>query len=290
MTYQRPKTIRIFLIEGEPDGLRTLELSNWVGQAIVIPRNKLKDVKNRPECNKPAIYFLLGKESEEALLPMLYIGEAENLWKRLVNHDTKKDFWQLAFAFVSKDNNLTKAHVKYLEYRCLSLASDAKRSEIKNGNDSAAPSLSESDIADMEEFLKNLELLTTSMGYPIFQKIAPKEEIDSADPLFVCAGKGVEASGRLTNEGFVVYKGSTASLDRSKTAIDRDSHKRLIQKLIDNKYVKVEKENFLFISDYAFNSPTAAAEVILGHPASGWERWRTETGKTLKEHYSPVDK
>src|SRR3989338_4790976 len=53
-----PKTIKIFLIDGEPDGLRTVELSNWVGQAVVIPRNKLKEAKNRPECNKPAVYFL----------------------------------------------------------------------------------------------------------------------------------------------------------------------------------------------------------------------------------------
>jgi len=34
------KTIKIFLIDGEPNGLKTAELSNWVGQAIVIPRNK----------------------------------------------------------------------------------------------------------------------------------------------------------------------------------------------------------------------------------------------------------
>ena len=58
------KTIKIFLIDGEPDGLKTAELSNWVGQAIVIPRNKLKEIKQRPECNKPAVYFLIGKESD----------------------------------------------------------------------------------------------------------------------------------------------------------------------------------------------------------------------------------
>ncbi len=59
------KTIKIFLIDGEPNGLKTAELSNWVGQAIVSPRNKLKDIKQRPDCNKPAIYFLVGKENEE---------------------------------------------------------------------------------------------------------------------------------------------------------------------------------------------------------------------------------
>src|SRR3989344_390609 len=92
------KTIKIFLIDGEPNGLKTAELSNWVGQAVVIPRNKLKEIKQRPECNKPAVYFLVGKESEEALLPTAYVGEAENLWNRLSTHDSSKDFWQTAVA------------------------------------------------------------------------------------------------------------------------------------------------------------------------------------------------
>jgi len=127
------KTIKIFLVEGEPNGLKTAELSNWVGQAIVIPRNKLKDIKQRPDCNKPAVYFLVGKEKEEALLSTAYIGEAENLWNRLTTHDSSKDFWFTAIAFVSKDNNLTKAHVKYLESRCMEIASLVKRYDLENG-------------------------------------------------------------------------------------------------------------------------------------------------------------
>ena len=150
MKTQRAKTIKIFLIDGEPNGLRTVELSNWVGQAVVIPRNKLKDVKNRPELNKPGVYFLLGKDSEDASLPMVYIGEAEILWNRLSTHDNNKDFWQTAIAFTSKDNNLTKAHVKYLESCCLVLANNAKRSDIKNESESSLPSLPESDVAEMD--------------------------------------------------------------------------------------------------------------------------------------------
>jgi hypothetical protein len=286
MSSKRPKTIRIFLIDGEPDGLRTVELSNWIGQALVIPRTKLKDIKNRAEAGKPGVYFLFGKDSEDALLPMVYIGEAEVLWSRLVAHDNK-DFWQTAMAFISKDSNSTKAHVKYLESRCLVLARETKRSEVKNDSDSTLPSLPESDIADMEEFFDNLQILTTSLGYPIFQKVISKEKRDPSSPLFVCAGKGVGATGRLTNGGFVVYKGSTASLERSKAAIERDSHKNLIKKLADTGYMEQKKDSLLFIKDYIFNSPTAAAEVILGHPASGWERWKTENGQTLKEFYAP---
>jgi len=285
MNYQRPKTIRIFLVDGEPDGLRIVDLSNWVGQALVIPRNKLKDVKDRPEFNKPAVYFLVGKDSDDASLPMVYIGEAENLWNRLSSHDDNKEFWQIVVAFVSKDSNLTKAHVKYLESRCLDLADSYKRCSLENGSESSLPNLSESDKAEMEEFLDNLSILIASLGYPILQGIVPQEQKDSPDPLFVCSGKKVSATGRLTNDGFVVYSGSSASINRSSASQDRQSHKRLIEKLIETGQLQEQNGTYIFIKDYIFNSPTAAAEIVLGYLASGWEKWKTEDGKTLKEFY-----
>lgn len=278
------KTIKIFLVDGEPTGLKTAELSNWVGQAIVIPRNKLKEIKQRPECNKPAIYFLIGKESEEALLQSAYIGEAENLWNRLSTHDSSKDFWQTAIAFVSKDNNLTKAHVRYLESKCLSLASKAKRFDLENGTESALPSLPEADTAEMEEFLDNLKLLLSALGYPILQEVVAKEQINIADPIFMCKGKDAYATGRMTNDGFVVYRSSTATTNISNAVIERNQ--KLIDKLLANKYLeKKDDKLYIFIKDYVFNSPSAASDIILGNSTSGWKKWKTTNGKTLEEIY-----
>jgi len=278
------KTIKIFLVDGEPNGLKTAELSNWVGQAIVIPRNKLKDTKNRQDCNKPAIYFLVGKENEEALLSTAYIGEAENLWDRLTTHDNSKDFWRTAIAFVSKDNNLTKAHVKYLESRCIEIAVQVKRFDLENGKKSSLPSLSEGDIAEMEEFLSKLKLLLTAVGYPILQEITSKEHSDTSDPLFVCKGKNALANGRMTNDGFVVYKDSTATTQLSNSVKERN--KKNLDKLISNGYLeKKDKNLYIFIKDYVFNSPSAASDIILGNSTSGWQKWKTENGKTLETIY-----
>ncbi len=278
------KTIKIFLVDGEPNGLKTAELSNWVGQAIVIPRNKLKDIKQRPDCNKPAVYFLVGKENEEALLSTAYIGEAENLWNRLTTHDSSKDFWFTAIAFVSKDTNLTKAHVKFLESRCIEIASRVKRYDLENGVKSVLPSLSESDIAEMEEFLSNLKLLLTAVGYPILQEIASKEQVNTSDPLFICGGKNAVANGRMTNEGFVVYKDSTATTQLSSAIAERN--KKNIDKLIANGYLeKKDDELYIFVKDYVFNSPSAASDIILGNSTSGWKKWKTKGGKTLEEIY-----
>ncbi len=278
------KTIKIFLVDGEPNGLKIAELSNWVGQAIVIPRNKLKDIKQRPDCNKPAVYFLVGKENEEALLFTAYIGEAENLWNRLTTHDSSKDFWFTAIAFVSKDNNLTKAHVKYLESRCIEIASQVKRYDLENGAKSVLASLSESDIAEMEEFLSNLRILLTAVGYPILQEITSKEQVSTSDPLFTCGGKKATASGRMTNEGFVVYKDSTATTQFSNAVAERN--KKNIDKLISNGYLeKKDDDLYIFIKDYVFNSPSAASDIILGNSTSGWKKWKTKNRKALEEIY-----
>lgn len=279
-----PKTIKIFLIDGEPNGLKTAELSNWVGQAIVIPRNKLKETKGRPECTKPAVYFLIGKVSEEELLPSAYVGEAENLWNRLSSHDSNKDFWQTVIAFVSKDNNLTKAHVKYLESRAIAIANEVKRYDLQNSTESSLPRLSESDIADMEEFLDNLILLLSALGFPILQKVVSIEQADTTDPLFVCKGKKANATGRLTNDGFVVYKGSTATTNISKAVFTRN--KRMLEKLMNTGYVeKKSEELFSFAKDYVFNTPSAASDIILGNSTSGWKMWKTGDGATLEDTY-----
>lgn len=278
------KTIKIFLVDGEPNGFKTVELSNWIGQAIIIPRNKLKSIKNRADCGKPAVYFLIGKNNEEDLLSTVYIGEAENLWNRLTTHDNSKDFWFTAVAFISKDSNLTKAHVKYLESRCVDLASQVKRYNLENGTKPTSPLLSEADIAEMEEFLDNLKLLLTAVGYPILQEITSKNKNNTSDPLFICRGKGVLASGRMTNEGFVVYKGSTLTTQTSNAVMERNQ--KNIEKLINNGYLEKQNEIiYIFIKDYVFNSPSAASDIILGNSTSGWKKWKNEGGKTLEEIY-----
>jgi hypothetical protein len=277
------KTIKIFLTDGEPNGLKTAELSNWVGQAIVIPRVKLRESKKRPECAKPSVYFLIGKENEEDLLSSVYIGEAENLWSRLSTHDSNKSFWQTAVAFSNKDNNLTKVHVKYLESRYLKIANTTKRFEIKNGAESAIPNLSESDIADMEEFLENLKLLLSALGFPILQSIISKETPDKINPLFICSGKGAKATGRLISEGFVIYKGSTATTNNSNAVVEKN--KRIIKKLVSKKYLEKKNNLYVFDKDYIFNSPSAASDLILGNSTSGWKKWKTTDSKTLEQIY-----
>lgn len=200
----KPKTIITYLVDGNPQGIKTVELSNRVGKAISIPRVSLKKAKSRPECGQPGLYFLFGKDEDENTIA--YIGEAENLFNRLSNHATNKDFREIALAFVSKDNNITKADVKFLEATAIAKAHEVQRYELRNSATPIPNNLPEYQESAMREFLENIDILIASMGYPILKKIK-KEKIEQ-EKLYYLTARGGDAKGVYTEEGFLVLKGS----------------------------------------------------------------------------------
>ncbi|MFA5033254.1 MAG: GIY-YIG nuclease family protein [bacterium] len=274
---KNPKTIKIFLVEGEPTGIRIAELSNWTGKGTVIPRNRLKNIKNRTDISQPAVYFLFG-ESEETGEPIVYVGEAENLYNRLSNHDNKKDFWNTALAFTSKDQNLTKAHVKFLENYCIDLLKKVNRVKLDNSSDTSKPTLPEADIAEMLEFGENLQLLTSALGYQIFKDISAKQ-IDDKN-IYFCKKKGIEAKGTLLDEGFVIYKGSQAITKEANSA-GKWLHE-LRERLLTSDVLRKENEfSYIFTKDYIFGSPSTAGAVVLGCRVNGWIHWKNNKGQPL---------
>lgn len=149
------KTIKLFLIDGEPGGRLTCELSNWTGKAYKIPRVKIKDCTDRPDLTNPGVYLLFGRD--ETSKDLVYIGEAEVVYNRLTQHLTQKDFWNEAIIFISKDENLNKAHIKYLESRLFDIAKSVNRYFVANSTTPTQSSISESDTAEMEEFIDNIQ-------------------------------------------------------------------------------------------------------------------------------------
>ena len=107
---QRPFWIRIFVPDGDPDGLRLVEKSNWTGIGVVFNRTNYKRVVSLPEFAKTGVYVLVGYP-EGSSLPTIYVGEGDPVKDRLNQHYGKKDFWDRAVFFVTKDDSLNKAHV-----------------------------------------------------------------------------------------------------------------------------------------------------------------------------------
>jgi len=284
------KKITLFLVDGEPDGIRTLELDNWSGKCMAFPRNKLREYGNDDEnARKPGVYFLFGKENEESSIASAYIGHADNIIDRLNthNHDNAKEFWYQTVVFTSKDDSITRAHAKYIESRCVQMAYEAKHVgyRLTNGNEPLPANLPKSDIPGMERFLENLNLLLATTGYSILQKTESKNVSDASSPLFVCKGADGKAQGtaRMTNEGFVVYKGSVATGRWTESVAERN--KRLVEKLVSEGILRQSGAVYVFERDYNFVKPSAPADLILGTSVNGWDVWKNADGKTLSEVY-----
>lgn len=275
------KTIKIFLLDGDPNGRMTCELSNWTGKAYKIPRNKIKDCVDRDDLSNTGVYILFGKDEEGN--DLVYIGEAETILKRLIQHLPQKDFWHETIVFVSKDENLNKAHIKYLENRLHEIAKSANRYKIENSNIPTQSSISESDKAEMEEYLENIKLLVNTLGHKVFEE--KRETItkqkQQQDVFFIKAARGADAQGKPTSDGFVVFKGSKAALTTVPSITS--SFIKLRQSLIDKKIMEPNGEVLEFTEDYVFSSPSTAAVMVMGRNANGLEEWKMINGKILRD-------
>jgi Domain of unknown function (DUF4357) len=280
---QTPFSLRFFVADGDPDGLRIVDKSNWIGKALVFPRALLPQVKARPELAQTGVYLLLGPRPDGEG-DMLYVGEGDPILPRLYDHQAKKDFWTRAIGFTTTTaGQLNKAHVQFLESRLIALARAAKRMPLDNANQPAEPSLSEADRADMEVFLGHMLGMLPVLGVHAFEQ-APKAPAAKAGPVLTCKGKGVQATGYEASQGFVVRAGSQAVAD---TAPSMAQHVRgmfdLRQELINNGVLAMQGGLYQFTQDYSFSSPSTAAAVVLGRSANGRVEWKAADGRTLKE-------
>jgi len=273
----KPYSIKIFLPGGDPDGLRTIEKSNWSGSGIVIPRALMGEAKSRRELTRTGVYVLVGPP-EESGLPRVYVGEGDPIKPRLEQHAAKKDFWTSCIAFTSKDENLNKAHVQFIESRLITFAAQAKRCVLENGNAPALPSLSEADAADGEGFLAEMMLCFPILGLSVFNATAPIQK--NAKLLHIVA-KGIKAEGLETPDGFVVRIGSEAV--QSEVPSCPAQIKQMRTALIANGVLKPVGTGYSFAQDYSFSSPSTAAGVVQGRAANGRVDWKTRDGKTLKD-------
>lgn len=275
---KRPYTIKIFVPAGDPEGIRIIEKSNWSGAGLVIPRALFGEGKLRREMARTGVYVLVGPP-EESGLPRVYVGEGDPIRPRLEQHAVRKDFWTTCFAFTSKDENLNKAHVQFLEARLVGLASEAKRCTLDNGNAPALPSMSEADAADAEGFLSEMLLCFPILGLGVFSSESPTRAPGRA---YFLDAKGVKAEGREVADGFLVKERSEAVLTNTPTC--HNYVRELREALAKNGVLKPAAKKCVFTQDYVFASPSTASSVVLGRTSNGRVEWKSKDGKSLKEY------
>ncbi len=267
-------SVRIFLPDGDPDGVKIVEKSNWTGLGLVFPRGLFAEVRKRPELERTGVYVLVDDKKQ---FPRVYIGESDHLLPRLEQHFRTKDFWTWGVVFTSKDQNLNKAHVQYLEARLIHLASRAKRCELDNSNTPNLPSLSEADKAEAEGFLADMLLCFPIIGLNVFEEAAAP----SRGQRFVIRAKGIEARGVDSPEGFLVLKGSQIVKKEVRSIPPHFSQLR--RSLVEQGVLHDAGSHYVLTQDYLFSSPSTAAAVVLGRSANGRSEWKTGDGRTLKQ-------
>ena len=272
------KAIELFLVNGTADSLVTAELSNWNGKAIKIPRTEVSAC-DREDIRGVGVYFLICQEDDGT--DSVYIGEAENVLDRLVQHlrdyqsGKEKYYWNTAVIFVGRD--LNKALIRYLENRFVEIAKDCGRYAILTKNTYKNTVLKEAQVASMEEFIDNVKILINTLGYKVLMPV-PKATDDTV--YLYCKGSGASAKGFVSAGGFTVTKGSLVS-DHIVPSFEirGKNYYNLRKTLIRDGVI----EDRAFVRDYEFNAPSAASAVILGRTSNGKDDWKNADGVKLKE-------
>ena len=277
MTLATGKTIQMFLPDGNPRGVKIAEFTSRTIQVVAVPRAQLDFACSRDELRNVGIYFLFGG-SESGNLPLLYVGEAEDCAARIKQHNKQTDWWTLALVCISKAAEFTKAHVKYLEWFCHQQAIEAGRYKLENGNIPPKAHISEPVVADLMDHFETMRTLCSTLGYPLFDKIQRVSPVNR----LVCKGKKAKATGEYTEDGLIVFVGSVANRELTKSA--NDTIEALRDGLIQDEVMEeIDSQPLRFTKDHVFSSPSQAAAVVLARSADGWIEWRYPDGRTLDE-------
>lgn len=286
----KAKTIQLFLIDGSPQGRMKATLSNWTGVAYLLPRTKLKESKKRPDLQKAGVYLLIGTDDNEKL--KVYVGQArkrknENgILGRIIEHlvDEKLDYWTHAIALVTSNDTLGPTEISYLENRFTSMALEAGRYSVVNGNDPSSGTPTEEKQAELEEFIDYARIIVGALGYKVFEPLdAPFDNAkklqtrDETEPLLTMSYAKVTAQGRQTSDGFVVLAGSTLRKEE-----DFTPSAGLASKKNREKYRDIIENNCL-VSDALFSSPSGAAMFVGGASLNGFDLWKDNRGRSLKQ-------
>lgn len=282
------RSLELYFVDGKPDGMLTAEVFNWTGHVLRIPRTRLADGLRRVHARQTGIYLLLG---EDAQGPLAYIGEAEDMARRVGQHAKERDWWEVAVLVTTAGDALNKAHIRYLESRLVATARGAGTMRLENGNQPAGSSLNEAATANMESFLETLHMVLPAIRVDLFQTGRRSVEEHSVTnllretPVFCLAvpRHGVEATAELVAGEMVVKAGSTVRSAWVGNPIHASNYQSLRNVLVERGIIAVGGETARMTEDYAFSSPSAAAAVVSGRSSNGRTQWKLPDGRTYAE-------
>lgn len=265
-----PRLIQTFLLDGTFEGPRIIDIESSV-KAFVIPRLHLGSVKNREELLHPALYFLINSDDSK-----IYIGESENFYHRIKNHDQDKQWWDVAVAIVSTTNSLGKSEVKYLESLAVERAQGGSMS-VENKTAPIRNNVHEFKLHQLKHILDDVQLILTSIGYDALSVPEKTEQI------WYCRTKKTDTRAVFRGDKFVVLSGSKLDLEYASSFekfFPADLAKR--REIINTK--STVRDNVAILNDnIPFRSPNDAGQIVTGRSINAWTTWKNESGQTMDE-------
>lgn len=293
----KPRAINIFLNDGDPEGLRSAQISLSTILAIGFRTLQLKAARAAfPELDRPGVYILLGVDEAQPDQALAYIGESESVAKRLQHHasSASKSFWRETIALVSKDENLTKSHARYVEARLLAEAAANPAWKVDNTQNAAETGkLPLAERAIMDEFIDQLKILVGVLGCDLFKVVAGPitvaggETSESAAspgaiPEFSYSGKGFSGKLTVTAEGELVLRRGSVARNTTVPSLSK-SLLKLRDDLVKTGALASEGEGLRAATDIKFSSPSAAGAALSGMSVNGRVAWKLANGQTFAD-------
>ena len=279
------KNIKYFLMDGVAKGRVKCTLANWTGISYKVPRTLLEKCKDREDFKKSGVYFLFGVSDTSDDL-VVYVGQAgsrkngDGIYQRLIEHkqNPDKDYWTEAVMFTTADNSFGPTEISYLENHFCTMAMEAHRCIVKNGNEPSQGNVTEEKESELEEFIEYAKIVMGVLGYNIFEPLTSRNTSNNSTQVpvvkYYLNRRGADAQGILNEEGFVVLSGSKICKDETPSCPNYVKESR-------TKYAKDLDDNGVLQKDILFKSPSGAACFVMGASANGNTEWKTADGMNL---------
>ncbi len=291
----RRRTIKLYIMGDKYKNLKSIELSNWSGKAYIGNRKHVGILQEFDDLATLGVYFLIS-ENEDCHQKKIYIGEADEINKRILDHQKKKDWWEEFVVFISKDSNLTKAHVRYLEKKLHDIAIQNKTTiDLDNSNTPPSSKLPISDCDDMDEFSENIIFVLKNLGMIDFTRInedLKEKKIEIENPvvfeLSVSGGKGTKsriAKLSIEDSNYILLEGSYIRKEISNGFASHNYVKIRKQLELENYFIQSDDDAFLILNqNVPFTSPSAAGAIARNSSVNGRKEWKLKNGMTLDDY------
>ncbi|MGO5384973.1 GIY-YIG nuclease family protein [Ligilactobacillus salivarius] len=308
------KSITVYLMDGDSSQRYQVTLDNWNIKAYKIPVGLVAASNSLDSIHTAGVYFLFGYvEGQKSV----YVGEAEDVYRRLTQHIPEKDgyIWDNAVVFIASEIGvLDKARVKYLENRFYNIIKDANSYRLLNRNEPTKSTITKYSEDAMEVVIDNIKLIIPVLGYTPFKNrisesvaaiknnsnsrdtpfenlISESEFSSENEEIFYIKNTKLQAKCRFNLDiymfnsdnpqsglmPFTLLKGSQISNVKSSL---RKSLKQLRQECIDSNAIK---DGILQKDLRCFDSASYVAGFILGRSSNGSIELRTNDGQTFKD-------